>query len=163
MESNQGPETSGAVPPGADARPGDEVTRIESGPVEVDIHEQAPAAPQRIPANPEAQAEAEASKARSERQRAEAERAKKQGLEKVKHTRTAAVWTGLIVGIVVLILLLVFILQNLDSVPVHFLGWQWNLPQGIALLFAAIAGAIVVAVAGVARMIQIRRFASRKQ
>ncbi|EOM76003.1 DUF1049 domain-containing protein [Rhodococcus rhodnii] len=84
------------------------------------------------------------------------------GYDEVRHTRAAATWTGLIIGIVVLIVLLIFILQNLDSTPLHFLGWQTELPLGVALLFAAIAGAIIVALAGGIRILQIRRAAKRR-
>ncbi|WP_374700569.1 hypothetical protein [Rhodococcus sp. BS-15] len=35
----------------------------------------------------------------------------------IAHTRTAALWTGLVVGAVVLVILLVFIVQNLTPSP----------------------------------------------
>ena len=47
----------------------------------------------------------------------------------VKFTRAAALWSALIVGFVILILLLVFIMQNTDSATVHFIAWEWNLPD----------------------------------
>ncbi len=80
----------------------------------------------------------------------------------VAHTRAAALWTGLIVGAVILVLLLVFILQNLDSVPVDLFVWTFDLPLGVAMLLAAIAGALVMALAGGVRILQIRRAAKRK-
>lgn len=80
----------------------------------------------------------------------------------VAHTRAAALWTGLIVGAIVLVLLLVFILQNLDSVPVDLFVWTFDLPLGVAMLLAAIAGALVMALAGGVRILQIRRAAKRK-
>jgi uncharacterized integral membrane protein len=78
------------------------------------------------------------------------------------HTRAAALWTGLVVGALVLILLLVFILQNLDAVPVNIFIWTFDLPLGVAMLLAAIAGALVMALAGGVRILQIRRAAKRK-
>ena len=59
-----------------------------------------------------------------------------------------ATWTGLVIGIVVLVLLLVFILQNLDSVTLEMFVWEFTLPLGVTLLFAAIAGAVIMAARG---------------
>ncbi|MDT2007874.1 DUF1049 domain-containing protein [Rhodococcus opacus] len=80
----------------------------------------------------------------------------------IKHTRVGATWTGLVIGIVVLVLLLVFILQNLDSVTLELFGWDFTLPLGVTLLFAAIAGAVIMGLAGGVRIIQIRRAANRQ-
>ncbi|SFA60414.1 Uncharacterized integral membrane protein [Rhodococcoides kroppenstedtii] len=80
----------------------------------------------------------------------------------VKHTRAAALYTGLVVGAIVLVVLMVFILQNLDSVPIHLFGWTFDLPVGIGMLLAAVAGALVMATAGGVRILQVRRAAKRK-
>jgi len=79
----------------------------------------------------------------------------------VKFTRAAALWSALIAGFVILILLLVFIMQNTDSATVHFFGWDWNLPIGVALLLAAVCGGLLTVAAGSARIIQLRRAAKR--
>ncbi|GGF39860.1 hypothetical protein GCM10007298_39490 [Williamsia phyllosphaerae] len=81
----------------------------------------------------------------------------KQALSDVQHTRTKSAWVGVIVGAIILILLLVFIVQNLDSRSIQLFFWEVNLPQGVSLLIAAIAGALITAVVGGARMFQIRR------
>ena len=81
----------------------------------------------------------------------------KRALADVRHTRTKSAWVGLIVGAIVLILLLVFIVQNLDKQEIQLFFWQVNLPQGVSLLIAAIAGALITAVVGGARMFQVRR------
>lgn len=81
----------------------------------------------------------------------------KQALADVQHTRTKSAWVGIITGAVVLILLLVFILQNLDKQQIQLFFWEVNLPQGVSLLIAAIAGALITAVVGGARMFQVRR------
>jgi uncharacterized integral membrane protein len=78
---------------------------------------------------------------------------------KVPFTKVAATWWALIVGVLVLIILLIFIAQNLDSITLHFLGWRWNAPAGIALLVGAICGSLITVFAGLARMIQLRRVA----
>jgi uncharacterized integral membrane protein len=79
----------------------------------------------------------------------------------VKFTRAAALWSALIVGFVVLILLLVFILQNTDSTTIHLFAWQWNLPVGVALLLAAVCGGLVTVLAGTSRILQLRRAAKK--
>ncbi|NUT49634.1 MAG: DUF1049 domain-containing protein [Saccharothrix sp.] len=80
---------------------------------------------------------------------------------KLKRTRISGTWVAVLASIVVLIFLLVFILQNLDDATIHFLGGAGTLPLGVALLFAAIAGAILVALVGAARIMQLRRQAKR--
>lgn len=79
----------------------------------------------------------------------------------VPFTRTAAAWWALIVGTLVLIVLLVFIAQNLETTTVHFLGWNWNAPVGVAFLVAAISGSLITVATGAARMVQLRRAAKR--
>jgi lipopolysaccharide assembly protein A len=74
-------------------------------------------------------------------------------------SRTSGVWIGMILSAVVLLLLLIFILQNRTPVQIVFLAWTGALPTGVALLFAAIAGVLLVALPGTARMFQLRRAA----
>ncbi|HEX7307193.1 LapA family protein [Lentzea sp.] len=76
-------------------------------------------------------------------------------------TRISGTWVAVLVAIVVLIFLLVFILQNLGSTTIHFLWGEFSLPLGVALLFGAIGGALLVAVVGAARILQLRRQAKR--
>jgi uncharacterized integral membrane protein len=79
----------------------------------------------------------------------------------VRRTRTGGLVIGLVFSALVLVFLLVFILQNLDSVRISFLGFGGSLPVGVALLLAAIAGLLLVAIPGGARMLQLRRAARR--
>jgi uncharacterized integral membrane protein len=67
----------------------------------------------------------------------------------------------MILSAVVLIFLLIFILQNRAPVQIIFLSWTGALPTGVALLFAAIAGMLLVALPGAARMLQLRRAAHK--
>ena len=60
-----------------------------------------------------------------------------------------------------LAVILVFILQNLQSVEVHFLFFQGSLPLAVALLFAMILGALVVLAFGAGRILQLRLVARR--
>jgi uncharacterized integral membrane protein len=64
-------------------------------------------------------------------------------------------------ALVLLILLIVFILQNSTKVEVRFLGLSGSIPLGMALLIAAVGGGVVVAIAGVARITQLRMNARR--
>ena len=79
----------------------------------------------------------------------------------VRRSRSGGLWTGLILSAIVLIFLLVFILQNQESVTIAFLGFSGRLPVGVALLLAAIAGLLLVAIPGGVRMMQLRRAARR--
>jgi uncharacterized integral membrane protein len=76
-------------------------------------------------------------------------------------TRTSAAWVATGVALVLLILLIVFILQNSTKVEVQFLGMSGTIPLGMALLIAAVGGGVVVAIAGVARVTQLRMNARR--
>ena len=79
----------------------------------------------------------------------------------VKFTRAAALWSSLILGFLVLIVLLIFIAQNTASTPFAFLTWHWNLPLGVAILFAAVCGGLITAFVSAARMFQLRRVAKK--
>jgi uncharacterized integral membrane protein len=65
------------------------------------------------------------------------------------------------VALLLLILLIIFILQNSTKVEVHFLGMSGTIPLGMALLIAAVGGGVVVAITGVARVTQLRMNARR--
>jgi uncharacterized integral membrane protein len=76
-------------------------------------------------------------------------------------TRTGAAWVATAVALVLLVLLIVFILQNSTKVEVQFLGMTGTIPLGMALLIAAVGGGVLVAIAGVARVTQLRLHARR--
>jgi putative membrane protein len=79
----------------------------------------------------------------------------------IEPTRTSMVWTMVGTGVVLLVAILVFILQNGQRVRVRFLMADGTLPLGVALLFAALLGALLVLVAGAARVLQLRVVARR--
>lgn len=78
-------------------------------------------------------------------------------------TRAGIVWTVVAVALVVLILLIVFILQNQDYVQVKYFGLAGAVPLGVALFIAAVGGGVLVAIAGAARIIQLRLTAHRQR
>jgi len=79
----------------------------------------------------------------------------------VRSTRTSRTWTAAILSALVLVLLLIFILQNGQRVKVSFLGFDGHMPLAVAMLFAAVGGVLLVAIPGVGRMVQLRRVARR--
>ena len=81
--------------------------------------------------------------------------------EAIPYTRAAALWSALIAGFLILIVLLTFVAQNPDSVRLTFLGWHWSLPLGVAILLASVGGGLVTVLVGTARIYQLRRAAKR--
>ena len=79
----------------------------------------------------------------------------------LRRTRTGGLWVGLILSALVLLVLLVFILQNGDPAQIQCFAFQGTLPVGVALLLAAIAGMLLVAIPGSLRILQLRRAARR--
>ncbi|OBG20765.1 lipopolysaccharide assembly LapA domain-containing protein [Mycobacterium sp. 852002-51057_SCH5723018] len=77
----------------------------------------------------------------------------------VGFTRAGALWSFLIAGFLILILLLIFIAQNTTSTPITFLAWHWSLPLGVSILLAAVVGGLITVAAGTARILQLRRAA----
>lgn len=78
-----------------------------------------------------------------------------------RQTRLSGAWTAIIIGLVALVVILVFILQNQQSVEVTFLMFSGHLPLAVALLFALLLGAIIVFAFGAARILQLRMVAGR--
>ena len=68
--------------------------------------------------------------------------------------KTATTWIALILGAIVLVLLLIFVIQNNQTAGFEYFSAQFDLPLGVAMLLAAIAGALVMALVGSMRMIQ---------
>ena len=81
--------------------------------------------------------------------------------EKVRHTRLGGLWILFVLGAVVLVLLLVFILMNTNKVQINLYGAHVSAPLGVALLFAAALGVLLVVVPGGGRIIQLKRAARR--
>jgi lipopolysaccharide assembly protein A len=80
---------------------------------------------------------------------------------RIKRTRTGGIWVAVGFFAVILLLLLIFILQNNTDVSVSYLGMHGHLPLGVALLLAAVCGVLLVMLAGTARIGQLRATARR--
>ena len=78
-----------------------------------------------------------------------------------RRTRLSGAWTAIVVGLIALVVILVFVLQNGQSVEVSFLMFHPHLPLAVAMLFALILGSVVVFAFGAARIFQLRMVAGR--
>lgn len=75
----------------------------------------------------------------------------------LRRSRTSEAWTATLVAAVVLVLLVVFIVQNTQDVHISFLRWDGTAPLAVALLIAAVGGVVLTAVVGTLRIWQLRR------
>jgi uncharacterized integral membrane protein len=71
-------------------------------------------------------------------------------------TRIGSAWVAVMVAVVLGVCLVDFIVQNTRSVKVEFFGAAGHIPVAVALLAAAVTGALVVLVVGIARTTQLR-------
>jgi lipopolysaccharide assembly protein A len=71
-------------------------------------------------------------------------------------SRIGTARTTLIAGALVLIVVLIFIIENAHAVTITFFGAHLRISLAVALLLAAIAGALIMAAAGTARITQLR-------
>jgi uncharacterized integral membrane protein len=79
----------------------------------------------------------------------------------VKRTRVGGIWVASALFAVVLLLLLIFILENGQRVDIGYFGAHGHLPLGVALLLAAVLGVLLVVIPGTGRIIQLRLAARR--
>lgn len=78
-------------------------------------------------------------------------------------SRVGGLWAVLVLAAIVLVLLLIFVLQNGQRVQISFLGALGHIPLGVALLLAAVGGALIVAIPGTGRILQLRRTTRRQR
>lgn len=71
----------------------------------------------------------------------------------------------MVIGVVLLVLLLIFFVQNTHTTRIEFLGARGQVPVAVAMLGAAVVGALAVLAVGLGRTLQLRRAAraSRRQ
>ena len=70
---------------------------------------------------------------------------------------SAGMWISLIVGAVIVVLLLIFIVQNNVPADFQYFGWRFQLPLGVAMLFAAIGGILIAGIIGSVRIFILSR------
>lgn len=80
----------------------------------------------------------------------------------IRRSRFGGLWVGLIIAAVVLVLLLIFILQNSQTVRVDYFGLSGHLPLAVAILLGVAAGALLVALPGTVRILQLRKSARNR-
>lgn len=80
----------------------------------------------------------------------------------VPSSRAGRLWVGLIPALIFLVVLLIFIFQNLHDVKISFFTASGSFPLALALLLAAVAGALIVLCLGSIRILQLRRTVRRR-
>ncbi|MDN5887874.1 MAG: LapA family protein [Arthrobacter sp.] len=76
-------------------------------------------------------------------------------------TRSGVMWTATVLALVFLVLLIIFIAQNTNTVQLRYFGWEGTVQLGLALFVGAVGGGIIVAIAGAARIVQLRSHARK--
>jgi uncharacterized integral membrane protein len=79
----------------------------------------------------------------------------------VRPTRMGGLWVAAVLSAIVLLLLLIFIIENGQRVSISFFGAHGHLPLGVALLLAAVLGILLVVIPGTGRIMQLRITARR--
>jgi lipopolysaccharide assembly protein A len=80
----------------------------------------------------------------------------------VPPSRAGRLWVGLVPALIFLIVMLVFIFQNLHNVKISFFTASGSFPLALALLLAAVLGALIVLCLGSIRIMQLRRTVRRR-
>jgi uncharacterized integral membrane protein len=85
------------------------------------------------------------------------------GRPAVPRSRMVGLWVASMLFAFVLLLLLIFVLENRQHAEVSLFGAHGHLPMGVALLLAAIFGVLLVALSGTARIVQLRTLEHRRK
>lgn len=81
----------------------------------------------------------------------------------VPRTRTGVIWVTVCVGALLAVGLIVFMVQNTQTVEVTFLGMTGSTSLALMLLIAAVGGVLVTLILGSARIIQLRHQAHKRR
>lgn len=79
------------------------------------------------------------------------------GRDPLRRSRTSRAWFAVVALALILLLLIIFIAQNTQSVEVSFLAWDGRAPLAVSLLIASLVGIVLAVVAGSLRILQLRR------
>lgn len=72
-------------------------------------------------------------------------------------TVAGRVWVAIVAAVVILVLLIIFIAENSQHVTISFLGAHGHISLGLAMLIAAVVGAVITLLVGTTRILQLRR------
>ncbi|HEY7593983.1 MAG TPA: lipopolysaccharide assembly protein LapA domain-containing protein [Actinophytocola sp.] len=75
----------------------------------------------------------------------------------VGRSRFGGLWVGLVIAAAILVLLLIFVIQNSQTVQVDYFGFSGQLPLAVAILLGVAAGGLLVAIPGTVRILQLRK------
>jgi uncharacterized integral membrane protein len=75
----------------------------------------------------------------------------------LRGSKTSGFWAATVGLGVLLVLLIIFIAQNTRKTTVSFLVWDGHVPVAVAILIAAVIGLSVGVLAGLLRILQLRR------
>jgi uncharacterized integral membrane protein len=78
-----------------------------------------------------------------------------------RRSLAGGLWVAAVVFALVLLMFLIFVLENGQRADVSFFGAHGHLPMGVALLLAAVFGILLVALPGTARIVQLRMLGRR--
>ena len=78
-------------------------------------------------------------------------------------SRISGLWVILTLFAVILLLLLVFILENGQHVEISYFGAHWHQPLGVTVLVAAVLGFLLAVIAGFRRLRRLRTTARRSR
>jgi uncharacterized integral membrane protein len=73
-----------------------------------------------------------------------------------RRSRVGTTWVMLSAFVIILLLLLIFILQNSKSIKIHYLGLAGNIGFGVAMLLSAVVGSIMTLLVGSVRILQLK-------
>lgn len=82
-------------------------------------------------------------------------------IQQEHRSRVGATWLSLAVFVIILLMLVIFILQNNHDVTIEYLGWNGSVPFGVSMILSALAGAILTLLIGSIRILQLK-MASKK-
>jgi uncharacterized integral membrane protein len=88
--------------------------------------------------------------------------AEAQGARPPRQTVAGRVWVSIGFAVVLLVLLIIFIAENSRDVTISFLGAKGTLSLALAMLIAAVAGALITLLVGTTRIVQLRREVHRQ-
>ena len=80
-----------------------------------------------------------------------------------RRSQLRGLWIALALSALVLVLLLIFILENGQHVDIAYFGAHGHLPLGVALLFAAVFGNLVVLIPWAGRAMRLRAASRRSR